>query len=303
MHTHPKSQTMNSAYKLTVLKGPDSGNTLFLDAGKKYLVGREAACDIPLHPSDKSVSRRHAVLNVSAKTITIENLSRTNPVLIKGKPIENSVIKKRGQFQIGNSLFEVKQARNSPSGEGGSGSGKMGVKLALFGLFLIVTAGVVYFSLSKDKSSNTHSGAAKTAQMEANKPLGKKPFTPLPQKMSAPKSTGIPVSEQDKKLSDEHFRQGMFFYDAGNMSRAIEQWEKAVSLYPDHPEARTWFLKAEKEVEDIVKQHYQNAMMHYKYLRYEEAAHEFKIVVQLSRNKNNDMYLDSLRYLDELQRN
>ena len=86
------------------------------------------------------------------------------------------------------------------------------------------------------------------------------------------------------------------------MNKALDEWNKAILVYPDHPDAKTWFLKAERELENAVKVHYQNAMLHHKYMRYDEAVHEFRSVVELSRNKNSDIYMESLRYLDELRK-
>ena len=61
------------------------------------------------------------------------------------------------------------------------------------------------------------------------------------------------VSSEDMKKADQHFRQGMFFYDTGNISRAVDEWNKAVIFYPDHADAQTWFLRAERELEEKVK--------------------------------------------------
>ena len=289
----------SNKYILTVLKGPESGKTIYLDVDKQYLLGRESSCDILVDQSDKSVSRKHARLKTTAKTIIIENLSQTNPVLIKGKAIQNFVLKGKGQFQVGNSVYDVRQTGKQGSGTG-SGSSS-GFKFFFLAVFFILVIALVYFMLSSDTKSPTKQGIpVKSAQNNSGQGQfaipGKEPGSNiLP-------ATGTMVSQQDKDLADEHFRQGMFFYDAGNISRAVEQWGKSISLYPDHPEARTWFLKAERELAEQTKVHYQNAMMHYKYMRYEEAAHKFKIVVRLSRNKNSDIYKDSLRYLDELRK-
>ena len=109
------------------------------------------------------------------------------------------------------------------------------------------------------------------------------------------------ISEKDKQMADEHYRQGLFFYDTGNILKAVGEWERAISLNPDHADARLWFLKAEKELAEAVKNHYQNAMVHYRYMRYDQAAYEFKMVIELSRDKNSDQYINALRYLDELR--
>jgi tetratricopeptide (TPR) repeat protein len=109
------------------------------------------------------------------------------------------------------------------------------------------------------------------------------------------------VTDAERNQANQHFRQGMFFYETGKLLRALDEWTQAINSYPDHPDARVWYLKAEQELEQEARLHYQNAILHYKYMRFDEAAREFKIVLQLSRNTTSDIYMDALKYLNEMQ--
>ena len=57
----------------------------------EFAVGRNASCQLSL--DDPLVSRRHAILQVSGSTVTIEDLQSRNGVLVNNKRIEG-----RGMF-------------------------------------------------------------------------------------------------------------------------------------------------------------------------------------------------------------
>ncbi|MDO9267444.1 MAG: FHA domain-containing protein [Sulfurimonas sp.] len=296
--------TASELYKLIVLQGPDRGKEFQLEPGREYVAGRADDCHIRMDASDKTVSRQHARLTTNAGNIRIENLSAANPVQVKGKPVQTSVLKHKGQFRIGETLFVFEQTGGRASSATAPNKKILvfvGLGLACLMLLLMI------FSGGDEKSSQKEAGqkeigaipsdmqkASSGTQTTETIPGATVSDTPAP-------GTGVTVSPEDRKTADQHFRQGMFFYDTGNLSRAVDEWNRAVVLYPDHPDARVWFLRAEKELEEQVKTHYQNAMMHYKYMRYDDAAHEFRLVVELSRNKTGDQYVNALKTLNELE--
>ena len=42
-------------------------------------------------------------------------------------------------------------------------------------------------------------------------------------------------------------------------------------------------------------------MLHYKYMRYNDAAHELRLVIELSRDKNSDQYVNALKTLNQIE--
>lgn len=283
--------------KLTVLDGPDRGKTFELGPGRSYLAGRSEECDIRINMSDKTVSRKHALLTLSGNTINIENLSQTNPVQVKGKSIKKISLKHKGQFQIGAGLFTFETSVNAET----RGSGKqapLNLKIVIPAALILVI--MIFFLIAGSGKQDT----AKTDGLDITRPGMVQPDAPPALERPAsslPKGPGIVVSGADREKADAHFRQGMFFYDTGNIARAVEEWGRVIAIHPDHPEAQSWYLRAERELDEKIKTHYQSGMLHYKYMRYRDAAHEFGIVVELSRNKNSDHYVNALRYINELQ--
>jgi pSer/pThr/pTyr-binding forkhead associated (FHA) protein len=288
--------TAPEIYKLIVLQGPDRGKEFVLEPGLGYVAGRAEDCHIRLDASDKTVSRQHARMTAAAGKIQIESLSAANPVQVNGKPVQAAALKSKDQFRIGETLFMFEKT----GGKGPVGPGAK--KILIFsGLgFVCLLFVMIIFVGGDEKTPAPETG---TIPSEVTKTPSLSPSAGTASSTPGPDlpTSGIMVSPEDMKAADQHFRQGMFFYDTGNLSRAVEEWNRAVVLCPDHPEARSWFLRTEKELEDQVKTHYQNAMMHYKYMRYKDAAQEFRIVVALSRNKTGDQYLNALKTLNELE--
>jgi tetratricopeptide (TPR) repeat protein len=295
---HADTLAGKPTFRLTVIQGLDRGKKFDLETNRQYLMGRAEECDIRIDLSDKTVSRRHAQLYITDKHIIVENLSAANPVLINGKPVKKSTLKDKAQFQIGNSLFVVEKTAK-PAASGG-GRAIPPLRIVLIAALVIISAGL-FFIMMNDSKEPAGTDINMTTSFEEMLP---ELPTALPDKdMSGNgfSATGLNVSAEDMKKADQHFRQGMFFYDTGNLSRAVDEWNQAVIFYPDHADAQTWFLRAERELEEKVKTHYQNAMLHYKYMRYNDAAHEFRLVVELSRNKNSDQYINALKSLNEIE--
>ena len=283
---------------LTVVKGPDTGKSFELEPNHEYLVGRAEECHIRIDPADKMVSRRHVLLKTKAgaNNVVLENLSQTNPAQIKGKPVTGTVLKPGDRFQVGGTVFVFKGPAGSAASPPSGNRSKLLLLAGLIGLSLFML--VVIFSGGKTTDKQppplTRPGQPTFSDLTSPPPAVDKPS-------SLPAISGMNISEKDKQMADEHYRQGLFFYDTGNILKAVGEWERAISLNPDHADARLWFLKAEKELAEAVKNHYQNAMVHYRYMRYDQAAYEFKMVIELSRDKNSDQYINALRYLDELR--
>ena len=269
-----------------------------METNRQYLVGRAEECDIRIDLSDKTVSRKHAQLVVTDKHIVIENLSAANPVLINGKPVKKSTLKDKAQFRIGDSLFAVEKTGKPSAADGGKAIPPL--RIILIAALVIVCAGLLLIIINgKKQPDGTDINMTKSSlDILPELPTA---FPDNDMSGNGLSTTGLNVSSEDMKKADQHFRQGMFFYDTGNISRAVDEWNQAVIFYPDHADAQTWFLRAERELEEKVKTHYQNAMLHYKYMRYGDAAHEFRLVVELSRNKNSDQYINALKSLNEIQ--
>lgn len=91
--------------KLIAEEGDIKGLTLSLEEGEQWIIGRDPdVCQILIE--DPSASRKHLICRTSSKGIVLENLSKTNPVLVNEEIVENPRLLKNGDaVKIGNGIF------------------------------------------------------------------------------------------------------------------------------------------------------------------------------------------------------
>lgn len=139
------------------------------------------------------------------------------------------------------------------------------------------------------------SPAAQTGTPAAQAPPAKAAATPP----DAIATSGAPTPEAAEKSLD-HTRQGMFFYNSGNIVLAIDEWEKAVSLDPRNTQASKWLARAEGERDQLIDKNYREGLTALKYSRRDEAARAFRYVTELCRVKSDDRCADAARQLEAL---
>jgi type III secretion system YscD/HrpQ family protein len=90
---------------LMAKEGPLQGLVLDLSEGDKWLVGRDPdLCDMVL--PDRTVSRKHCLIQRVDDGITIEDLSHTNPIFINDQAIAEAYLLKEGDIiKIGDNNF------------------------------------------------------------------------------------------------------------------------------------------------------------------------------------------------------
>lgn len=76
-----------------------------------YVVGRSTGCDLPVY--DLTISRQHARLEVSKKSIRITDLNSRNGTFLNGKQIQSGTAEPGMEIRFGRVLFVV--ARQSES--------------------------------------------------------------------------------------------------------------------------------------------------------------------------------------------
>jgi len=96
-------------YRLVVVEGPDSGATFELSPGE-HVVGR--AADVAVRLTDESVSRRHAILTVTADGVTLVDLGSHNGSRINGQRVTSARLMDGDELLFGDSraLFESSPA-------------------------------------------------------------------------------------------------------------------------------------------------------------------------------------------------
>lgn len=83
---------------LVVRKGPEVGERFYLDR-PRLTIGRDPGSDIFLN--DITVSRAHAVLDVSPTEVSVTDAGSLNGVYVNGETVDRTVLRDGDQLQIG----------------------------------------------------------------------------------------------------------------------------------------------------------------------------------------------------------
>ena len=285
-------------YNLKIIEGIAKGKIYLLYGSQKYTIGRAKDCEIIIDQKDKSVSRRHAILTVGKSKVILENMSETNPTILNNKKIKKITINKGDQFQVGSTVLELEGCN-----DGVYTSHKPSTKSIRIAALLILTLAVAFLiymiKLYPSNFSKHYVDIKEEERPKESEILVSEHKENNTDRLSSDKVAD--VLTDDKRKANEHFRKGLFFYDTGKLKKAIDEWERAIVLDQGHPHAKKWLIRAEDELDILINDHYKRALTNSKYMRYSEAINEFRIVIELSRNKNDERYVNSKKYLKELE--
>ncbi len=95
----------NSTCLLEMTEGPLVGKRFAL-AGSQVVIGRGEICDICL--PDKSISRRHAVINHTGRQYSINDRSSTNGTYVNGVKITQQELTEGDMIKMGNTVLIFK---------------------------------------------------------------------------------------------------------------------------------------------------------------------------------------------------
>ncbi|MEO8178110.1 MAG: sigma 54-interacting transcriptional regulator [Deltaproteobacteria bacterium] len=94
-------------FVLTVVKGPDQGQSFALDGSQpsRLLLGQGPACDIRL--TDRTVSRRHVALDVEGGRVRVSDLGSKNGTRVNGVKIVEAWAQGGETIQAGSTVFRL----------------------------------------------------------------------------------------------------------------------------------------------------------------------------------------------------
>jgi diguanylate cyclase (GGDEF)-like protein len=84
---------------LLVLSGPQLGEIFTLEPGRELVIGRDAACDLPVR--DTGVSRRHASVLATQDGVRVRDLGSTNGVFVEGVRVAECTLLEGQRLQMG----------------------------------------------------------------------------------------------------------------------------------------------------------------------------------------------------------
>lgn len=102
---------MGGKARLIPLEGESAGSPIFLHPGIQT-IGRKAPCDIII--ADKSVSQKHAELELQDDHLLIKDLDSTNGLFFNDDRIRNARVYDQDYFAVGNVFFRFESGEDLP---------------------------------------------------------------------------------------------------------------------------------------------------------------------------------------------
>ncbi len=276
-----------------------------LHSGKDYIIGRSSQADIPLE--DKKASRKHAVIKFVDDNWLVQDNGSTNGLYIGSKKVEQATLGSGDSFRIGNSQLLIEPIQKSKENNSKLLEKKssrpawffpvlIGLLVALFLLLLLAV-----FLPDEGKKDKSHEKGLLVVKPVEEKTVSPAPPIQTENNLEPQDDSSLIEQSRDMALAREHYRVGLLFFDSGHLKRAIDQWDLAHSYDNSNTLVIKKLARALKDLDFEISKHYQAAKVHYKYLRYHEAEQEFMIVTELTDDKGDERYLDSLKKLEQIK--
>ena len=111
MHLSFDPSPMPKPFRLVVVEGPDAGKTFALDGSQpsRLLIGTSPACDIVV--SDRTVSRRHAALDLVGSAVRVTDLGSRNGTSIDGLRVEDAYAEGGELVRLGSTSFRLEREK------------------------------------------------------------------------------------------------------------------------------------------------------------------------------------------------
>jgi len=292
--------------RIEILKGNDAG-AQFRITGATVRLGRSADSDIVI--TDSSASRNHAELSKANESFVIKDLNSSNGVFVNGKKIKEHYLVSGDVFSIGNHEYkyveketvtvskdyQVTNLKNSDGGtipgisisskevnvpvSSASGKGLKNKRVLLYGSILVAL--ILFFALAPSGKKNPNNN---NTQDNAVTSIDQNKNGEMPSDESGAELIRKKIPDDEKELFDranEHYFNGQREFRLQNYSRALEEFRKAVSFYPQHTRARTAAGQTAKKIEEESQRHLSIGKKMYSQKRYEDALRHFDDVLNL----------------------
>ena len=267
---------------------------------KKYVIGRSQDSDIRIINSQSS--RRHAVLVYKDSNWYIKDLKSKNGVTIDKKQVPVAKLTDGSSFIIVDSKLTLKYRSDSQTVKKqkkilslSDNKGKMIVGGSVIALLLMLV--VFLFRISSEPTEPVQKTVIENPESDLSKQLP--PAVLSDETKERPSQPTVTVNKERAK---DLYRQGLLFYDNGNLVVAIDYWDEALLYDRENRLVLQKLARATKELEHQVSKHFKLAQNHMKYQRLFEAEREYTIVLGLIRNKSDARYLKASTQLTTLQK-
>lgn len=303
---------MAREYRIEVTKGSDEGSKYRL-TGVSVVFGRSKDADIVV--MEKGASRRHAELRFQESGYLIRDLNSINGVYVNGRKIEEQFLKPGDVFSICDTSYryivleedsiELNKQKNIRTetipGVSLTKVGKVPIPMANVGgtkkKRLIIYGGVlgIIFLFIVIGSSGEDSEKEKKEKIKEDTIITKKDDIE-----DVDPDYGMKI----EKGMEDFFKKANAYYFLGrrefllkNYARALDEFRKALTFYPNHAKARYYARICEKRIKEESLRLLDIGKKYYEQLRFDLAIRFFNDVIYLnSKSSKSDIVKEAKKW-------
>ena len=283
------------SYVIKIMNGKDKGVEYKL-VSSNVLVGRAKYNDIVLN--DMKVSRKHAILNITQEGVTIKKISKSNTIIVNGISASHAILEPESIIKIGTTSLKLidrsalQKAGNMASYSSYNSKPK---SKAMFYIILLVTGTLLYLLLASEDQNTGPTLAEeeiKTREMASIEEKTTDHFRSLQQ-------TGKNTLEY--KEAQALFIQGFRDYREQNYVRAIDYFNGALALFPDHILSKRYLVQSKTKLDYLIQSLLSESNDYYNKSQYERAIAGYKQILILTGSKDNPTAKEVKNRLKESQ--
>lgn len=270
-------------FSINVGAGPHRGRVFTFDR-PTVLIGRDPECDLALS-EDVKVSRRHVEISIQGQKLLIQNKSGKNFMLVNEEKVDTFEVIDTATLQVGESILEIRIDKPKPAGRPNELMNSSGGHLSS------VPTGMAAGNVARSRGSSAPPRRPPSAQSFLDNPRArfyglilfigligwyllsstgptKEPPPPIRSEQDVLKSIEDSqkavkdlLTEQQKtgqnslqfKTAQEHYMRGFRDYRQGQYARAMQSFQAALSFFPNHELARTYWTISKRKFDERVQ--------------------------------------------------
>jgi pSer/pThr/pTyr-binding forkhead associated (FHA) protein len=293
---------MAREYRIEVIKGSDEGSKYKL-TGVSVVFGRSKDADIVV--MEKAASRRHAELRFQESGYLIRDLNSINGVYVNGRKVDEQFLKPGDVFSIcGTSyryiileedsieLNKQKNIRNETiPGVSLTKVGKVPIPMARKGVtnkkrFIIYggVLGIIFLFFIMASDTDDKENKKDKTKKEDEIIVNKEEVEDMEPDYGMKIEKGM---EGFFKKADSYYFLGRREYLLKNYTRALDEFRKALTFYPNHGKARYYARICQKKIKEESLKLLDIGKKYYEQLRFDLAIRFFNDVIYLNSKKTN----------------
>jgi hypothetical protein len=305
---------------LTILSGPETG-VGYKVVGQTVTIGRAPENDVVLQ--DSKSSRTHAQIEFREGAYWIKDLGSQNGILINGANVREGILRPGDQVTVGSTLMRFGPAqplglvaplspsplskRSNPLGAANpEGAGwlpplaktskrppaKNNMTYIIVGV--LIFAGILIFMERKN----------------ARKALGIKDDAAVQEEILRETETNEKRKQEILRTgkNTQQYAEAQAFYLRGfrdfresNFARAIQNFEAALALYPEHPLAKRYLDRSRLKLNETVTASLERGERAFSLQKYSIAMNEYRTVVLLTGDPSNSSYQLALKRIEAIK--